>query len=77
MTAAAFVVAVMYDLISIPGDDEHHTAFAIFALTTWGTQLFVYYRAYGALHEHDLATAGEVAGSERVPGVDRRVEYAR
>lgn len=54
-TAAACAVAVTYDFFSIPGDDEHHTIFAIVALTTWGTQLWVYFQAYRALHDHNVA----------------------
>lgn len=55
VTAAACAVAIIYDFFSIPGDDADHTVFAILALATWGTQLFLYYRAYGALHDHNVA----------------------
>lgn len=64
VTAVACAVAVIYDFFSIPGDDEHHTVFAIIALTTWGTQLWIYYRAYAALHDHGATT--RVAPAERV-----------
>src|ERR1700757_3930609 len=49
-TAAAAAIAGMYDFYHIPGDDRHHTIFYILALTTWATQLTVYYFGYRALH---------------------------
>lgn len=64
VTAVACAVAVTYDFFGIPGDDAHHTVFAIVALATWGTQLFVYYRCYAALHDHNVATGLESSSSE-------------
>ena len=63
-TACAFVIAAIYDFVSLPGDDAEHTIFYTFALSTWGLQMFVYYRAYRAFDEHnrrvdaDLVTDG-------------------
>jgi hypothetical protein len=64
-TAAASAIAVTYDFFPIPGDDEYGTIFYIFALTTWGTQAFVYFLSYRALHDHNEATGVEPASDER------------
>jgi hypothetical protein len=64
-TAAATAIAVTYDFFPIPGDDEYRTTFYILALTTWGFQLFVYFVAYRALHNHNVATGAEPAGNEQ------------
>lgn len=58
-TTAGFVVAVTYDFFPLPFDDEHRTMFAIFALATWGTQLFVYFHAYRAVHNANVAAGVE------------------
>lgn len=50
VTAAAAAIAGVYDFYHIPGDDQHHTIFYILALTTWASQLTVYYFGYRALH---------------------------
>ncbi|MEU5407383.1 transporter [Nocardia asteroides] len=47
-TACGFLVAATYDFVHIPGDDAEHTIFYIFALSTWGLQMFTYFRAYRA-----------------------------
>jgi hypothetical protein len=60
-SAAATAIALMYDFFPFP-DDAHRTVFYILALTTWGFQMFFYYRAYGALHDHNVATGTEPAG---------------
>lgn len=52
VTAAGLAIAVMYDFLPIPGDDADRTIFYTFALATWGTQLFVCFRAYRELHDH-------------------------
>ncbi|MFI6417176.1 transporter [Streptomyces sp. NPDC050842] len=52
-TAAGCVIASTYDFVHIPGDDEAHTLFYIGALSTWGLQMFTYYFAYRALHNHN------------------------
>ena len=59
-TAAGFVTALCYDFFPWTFDDAPRagTLFAIYALTTWGTQLFVYYLAYRALHNHKVASEG-------------------
>ncbi|MBF9318202.1 hypothetical protein [Mycobacteroides chelonae] len=51
VTAAAAVIAGMYDFYRIPGDDEHHTIFYILALITWASQMTVYYYGYRALYD--------------------------
>jgi hypothetical protein len=53
-TAAGLFVALTYDFFPLPFDDADRTIFAICALTTWGTQLFVYFFAYRALHDHNV-----------------------
>lgn len=63
-TTAASVIAITYDFFPIPGDDEHRTLFYIAALTTWGVQMCVYYVAYRALHNHNVAIGAEPASNE-------------
>lgn len=65
VTAAGLLVAVLYDFVSLPGDDEHHTLFAILALTTWGSQLWIYFHAYVALGER-TARAPAASAAVRV-----------
>ncbi|MFJ9420339.1 transporter [Streptomyces sp. NPDC101227] len=64
-TAAGTFIALTYDFFPIPGDDEYRTTFYILALTTWGTQAFVYFISYRALHHHNVATGAEPASNER------------
>lgn len=52
-TACGFAIASIYDFVHIPGDDAEHTIFYIFALSTWGLQMFTYYRAYRAFDAHN------------------------
>ncbi|MFC4377698.1 transporter [Nocardia halotolerans] len=56
-TACGFLVAATYDFVKIPGDDAEHTIFYIFALSTWGLQMFAYYRAYRAFAEYNKRMA--------------------
>ncbi|WMX44624.1 hypothetical protein RGF97_06770 [Streptomyces roseicoloratus] len=42
-------------LLPLPFDDANRTIFYTAALATWGTQGFVYFRAYRALHDRDAA----------------------
>ncbi|MFE3175725.1 transporter [Amycolatopsis sp. NPDC059090] len=63
-TAAGTAIALMYDFFPFP-DDQHRTVFYILALGTWGTQLFVYFRSYRALHEHNVRTGLEPASGQR------------
>ncbi|SFW86355.1 transporter [Amycolatopsis australiensis] len=53
-TAAGLTIAVLYDFFPIP-DDQYRTTFYTLALATWGTQLFIMFRAYRALHDHNVA----------------------
>jgi len=63
-TACGFVIASTYDFVHIPGDDAEHTIFYIFALSTWGLQLFTYYRAYRAFDAYNQRVdAQTVSGS--------------
>jgi hypothetical protein len=59
-TAAATAIALMYDFFPF-ADDEYRTTFYILALTTWGFQLSLYFKAYRALHDHNVATGLEPA----------------
>ncbi|WP_019853879.1 hypothetical protein [Actinopolyspora mortivallis] len=59
VTAAASIIAITYDFFPLPFDDEQRTIFYTAALATWGTQGFVYYFAYRALHAHNVATGVE------------------
>lgn len=49
--AAAQGVASIYDFYRIPGDDEQHTIFYIFAGLTWSALCVVLYYAYCALED--------------------------
>jgi hypothetical protein len=64
VTAAATAIAVMYDFLPFP-DDEYRTTFYVLALATWGTQMAVGFKAYRALHEHNVARGVEPAPTER------------
>ncbi|MFD8295095.1 transporter [Streptomyces bauhiniae] len=63
-TAAGTAIAFMYDFFPLSGDDEYRTTFYILALATWGTQACVYFFAYRALHDHNVATGMEPAPNE-------------
>lgn len=62
-TACGFVIAAIYDFVHIPGDDSEHTIFYIFALSTWGLQMFTYYRAYRAFDAHNTRVDARAAGA--------------
>ncbi|MCC3316805.1 hypothetical protein [Nocardia africana] len=62
-TAFAFVIAAIYDFVHIPGDDSEHTIFYIFALSTWGLQMFTYYRAYRAFDAHNKRIDAPAVGA--------------
>ncbi|BCW06185.1 hypothetical protein [Arthrobacter sp. NtRootA1] len=53
ITLAAMVIAVTYDFLPFPFDDASRTYFYTAALGTWGTQAFVYFLGYKALHNHN------------------------
>ncbi|MGW4119560.1 transporter [Nocardia sp. NPDC004711] len=64
VSAAAAAIAGMYNFYRIPGDDEHHTIFYILALTTWASQMVVYYFGYRALQKsNDRIATGRAPGS--------------
>ncbi|GGQ73843.1 transporter [Streptomyces flaveolus] len=56
VTTAATTIAITYDFFPLPFDDANRTIFYTAALATWGTQGFVYFRAYRALHDRDAAS---------------------
>lgn len=64
-TAAACTIAITYDFFPIPGDDAHRTVFYSAALAVWGIQMCVYYFAYRAAHDHNVATGVEPAANAR------------
>jgi hypothetical protein len=64
VTIAASIIAITYDFFPFPFDDANRTFFYTAALATWGTQGFVYFRGYRALHEHNVAVEARTA--ERV-----------
>ena len=64
-TACGFVIAATYDYVHIPGDDAEHTIFYIFALSTWGLQMFAYYRAYRAFDAHNKRLDAEALPLDR------------
>jgi hypothetical protein len=55
VTLVGCVIAFSYDFFPWSFDDADRTWFYITALTTWGTQGFVYFFAYRKLHEHNQA----------------------
>ncbi|MFI5564385.1 transporter [Amycolatopsis japonica] len=59
VTAAATTIAITYDFFPFPFDDANRTFFYTAALATWGTQGFVYFFAYRALHNHNMASAAK------------------
>lgn len=59
VTAAAFVVAITYDFFPFSFDDANRTLFYTLALATWGTQGFVYFLAYRALHDHNVSVQAQ------------------
>jgi hypothetical protein len=64
VSAAGAAIVLMYDFFTFP-DDKYRTTFYILALSTWGFQLFTYFRAYRALHEHGVATGQARAADVR------------
>jgi hypothetical protein len=46
-------IASIYDFFHLPGDDEEHTLFYIFALSAWAFSLVGTYYAYCALERAD------------------------
>ncbi|MEV4143575.1 transporter [Amycolatopsis sp. NPDC049691] len=66
VTAAATTIAITYDFFPFPFDDANRTFFYTAALATWGTQGFVYFFAYRALHNRNAApsvTPAQEAGA--------------
>lgn len=67
VTAAGTTIAVTYDFFPLPFDDANRTIFYTAALATWGTQGFVYFRAYRALHDHNAASDANPARATGAP----------
>ncbi|MGO4587701.1 hypothetical protein [Paenarthrobacter sp. 2TAF44] len=66
-TACGFAIASIYDFVPIPGDDAEHTIFYILALSSWGLQMFAYYRAYRAYDAYNKRTEDPaISGSAAV-----------
>ena len=61
ITLVAMVIAITYDFFPWPFDDANRTYFYAAALATWGTQGFIYYFGYRALHASNLAADAEAA----------------
>lgn len=59
VTVAASTIAITYDSFPFPFDDENRTSFYTAAPATWGTQGFIYYLAYRAMHAHNMAQGRE------------------
>ncbi|MEU7699104.1 transporter [Streptomyces sp. NPDC039028] len=55
VSVAGSTIALTYDFFPLPFDDANRTLFYTAALATWGTQGFVYFRAYRALHDRNAA----------------------
>jgi hypothetical protein len=65
-TACSFAIASIYDFVHIPGDDSEHTTFYILALSTWGLQMFVFYRAYRAFDAYNKRVDAEAISGAAV-----------
>ncbi|MBD0692077.1 transporter [Streptomyces sp. CBMA123] len=55
VTAAGTAIALTYDFFPLPFDDANRAIFYTAALATWGTQIFVCFRAYRVLHDRNAA----------------------
>ncbi|MFH8255561.1 transporter [Streptomyces roseolus] len=67
VTAAGTTIAITYDFFPLPFDDANRTIFYTAALATWGTQGFVYFRAYRALHDRNAALDSNPARTAGAP----------
>jgi hypothetical protein len=56
VTVAASTIAITYDFFPLGFDDANRTYFYTAALATWGTQGFIYFRAYRAMNEHNATS---------------------
>ncbi|WP_433633756.1 transporter [Nocardia sp. CA-120079] len=65
-TACGFIVASIYDFVHIPGDDAEHTLFYICALSSWGLQMFTYFRAYRVFDAHNQRADARAVNSAPV-----------
>jgi hypothetical protein len=64
VTAAGAFIALTYDFFPLPFDDADRSIFYTAALATWAAQGLVYFLAYRALHDHNVAT-GTQAHAEK------------
>ncbi|MFF1508264.1 transporter [Streptomyces sp. NPDC058326] len=67
VTAAGTTIAITYDFFPLPFDDANRTIFYTAALATWGTQGFVYFRAYRALHDRNAPLDSNPARTAGAP----------
>ncbi|MER7670145.1 hypothetical protein ABTY61_16965 [Kitasatospora sp. NPDC096128] len=67
VTAAGAAIALTYDFFPPPFDDANRTVFYTAALATWGTQIFVYFRAYRVLHDRTAALDANPARAVGAP----------
>ncbi|OBC12641.1 transporter [Mycobacterium sp. 852013-50091_SCH5140682] len=65
VTAAASAIAMSYDFFPLPFDDQNRTFFYTAALITWGSQGLIYFLAYRALHNHNVATGPKRSQSQK------------
>jgi hypothetical protein len=63
ITLAGTFIAVTYDFLPFGFDDADRTYFYIAALITWGTQGYIYFHAYRALHDFNEAQSINAAQS--------------
>ncbi|MFD8295110.1 transporter [Streptomyces bauhiniae] len=72
VTAAGTTIALTYDFFPLSFDDANRTIFYTAALATWGTQGFVYFRAYRTLHDLNAASDANAIGPiTRTPDTKR------
>ncbi|WP_031068169.1 hypothetical protein [Streptomyces sp. NRRL WC-3742] len=67
VTAAGTAIAITYDFFPLPFDDANRAIFYTAALATWGTQIFVYFRAYRVLHDRNAALDANPARAVGAP----------
>lgn len=66
ITVVAMVIALSYDFFPWSFDDAYRTYFYTAALATWGTQGFIYYFGYKAVHSHNERIDAAAAQKARV-----------
>ncbi|HSX66613.1 hypothetical protein [Nocardioides sp.] len=72
VSVAATGIVLCYDFFPFPASVdplEDRPLFYALALTTWGLQLFTYFFAYRALHDHNVGTGVDEASHDRQAAV--------